>query len=383
MEQKLENQNLITIICITYNHRDYIQQSICSLLSSKTDLDFEILIHDDLSTDGTIDILKNFANQYPNKIKLFFETENQFSQNIDFFSKIVKNQAKGKYIAICEGDDYWTDVNKLQLQFETLEAHPECDMCACRADMISEDGNHILGEIRPCEGDGILSIEDVILGGGNYVATAGLFFRKSLFDHMMDFEKIRSLDYSHQMKGALRGGIYYIDKPMVAYRRYSKSSVTNLITNNSSDMRFQCNQEMMILKTLDKETCGKYHEVIEKRLLDYEQSFYEQLTYYSEDIFCFLDEFKGKQVFIWGMGLRGRDLERFLKDKNYKIQGVCDITVAQSGNETNNGNKYFSCDEVMEKADIILASVIGAYNYLLNSDFKGTVINMQEFMPRA
>lgn len=374
---------MISVICITFNQSEYIEKSLQSVLSQIINGPFEIIIHDDVSTDGTIDILKEYEKRFPDKIRLILETENQHSQNIDFFSKIVKDHANGKYIAICEGDDYWTDVNKLQLQFEALEAHPECDMCACKADMISEDGRHILGEIRPREGDGILTIEDVIMGGGNYVATAGLFFRKSMFDHMMGFEKIRSLDYCHQMKGSLRGGIYYIDKSMVAYRRYSKSSVTNLITNNENAMSRQCEQEKMILKTLDRETSNKYHEVIEKRLLDYEQSFYKQLKDRESDILERLNGFQGKKVFLWGMGPRGRDLEKFLKEVKIEIQGVCDITVSQIENKSICESAYFSCDEVMKSADVILASVTGAYNYLVKSDFKGIVINMQEYMPRA
>lgn len=373
----------ISIICMTYNQIDYVKKMLEGILEQETKLIYEVIIHDDASMDGTKDYLYEIRNRFPNIIKLCIEDENKFSKEIDFFSEIVINIAKGKYIAICEGDDYWTDVNKLQRQYETLEAHPECDMCACRVDMISEDGNHILGEIRPREGDGILPIEDVIMGGGNYVATVGLFFRKTMFDHMMDFEKIRSLDYSHQIKGAIRGGICYIDKSMAAYRRYSKTSVTNMITNNINAMSRQCEQEKMILKTLDIETDGKYHNVIEKRLLDYEQSFYEQLKNRESELLELLKEVNGKQIFLWGMGPRGRNLERFLVEKKIKIKGVCDITVSQEEKKTVHGNPFFSCDEVMRRADVILTSVIGAYNFLINSDFKGTVINMQEYMPKA
>ena len=140
----MNESTTISVICITFDQKQYIEKSIESIFGQKADLSIEIIIHDDVSVDGTAEILIDYEKRYPDRIKLILETKNQHSQNIDFFSKIVRNHAKGKYIAICEGDDYWTDVNKLQVQFEALEAHPECDMCACRAVMVSEDGNHIL-----------------------------------------------------------------------------------------------------------------------------------------------------------------------------------------------------------------------------------------------
>jgi len=105
--------------------------------------------------------------------------ENLFSKNIDFFKEIIEIYARGKYIALCEGDDYWIDDNKLQLQFDTLERLKQCDICACRAVMISADGAHELGEIRPAKEDSILTAEEVIVGGGMYLATASLFLEKA------------------------------------------------------------------------------------------------------------------------------------------------------------------------------------------------------------
>ncbi len=372
----------ISVIVLTYNHGEYIDQCMDGILTQEVSVPYEIIVYDDFSQDNTRDYLAKVYERYPDCIRLLLSDVNQFSKEIDYFSDIVRNIAKGKYIALCEGDDYWCSTDKLQRQFDALEAHLECDMCACRANMISEDGKHILGEIRPREGDGILPIEKVIMGGGNYVASAGLFFRKSMFDHMLSFEKVRSLDYSHQIKGALRGGICYIDRPMAAYRRYSKSSVTVQIIENDASMRHQCEQEKEILRTLDEETDGKYHEVITRRIEDYSISYYDQLVERKDEIIKLLEK-ENADIYIWGMGPRGRNLEHFLQDEKIKICGVCDITDQKVGQKTDIGNSICYCDAVLKNADLILASVNGAYDYLKKQDLHAAVINMHEFMPRS
>lgn len=373
----------ISVICLTYNQKEYVEQMLRSVLEQKTDVKCEVLIHDDASNDGTQDILVKVRDANPEKIILLLETENKFSKNIDYFSDIVKNKARGKYIALCEGDDYWTVNDKLQAQFTALEQHPECDMCACGTVMISEDGQHDLGTICPKNECSILSVEEVIAGGGNYVASAGLFFRKAMFDEMYAFEKIRSLDYSHQIKGAMRGGIFYIDRIMAAYRRYSKSSVTSQITTDLSAMSIHCEQEKKILMTLDKETGGKYHGVIERRLEDYGTTFLGQLHDNRDVILGVLRRESNKKLFLWGMGPRGKNLERFLMEEGISIDGVCDITDVHVGETTDEGNDVLSCESVLKNAEVILASVTGAYEFLMTSDFDGSVYNMQEYMSRA
>ena len=372
----------ISVVCITYNQSKYIRKTLDSILSQKTKYPYEIIVHDDASTDGTDDIVREYQRRYPSIIVPILEKENQASQKKDFFADIVQNLARGEYVAFCEGDDYWTDDEKLQLQTEMLERHPECDMCACRALMVAEDGKTSLGEVRPRKGDGILSMEEVILGGGTYLATASIFFRKSMYHQMMGFEKIVSLDYAYQMKGALRGGICYIDRSMVAYRRYSKGSRTVVLMENAEVMKEQCEQEKEILRVLDRETGGRYHATIVERLRDYDESFYDQLERRKNEIFARIASLQG-EMYLWGMGLRGRELERFCKDEGLRLSGVCDITAKDVGGMTKYGNPVVACTEVLEKADIIMASVTGAYEGVIKSGFHGTVLNMQEYMSRV
>lgn len=112
---------LISICCITYNHVKYIKQAIESFLMQKTSFKYEIIIHDDASTDGTTEIVEEYKIKYPELINTIIQTENQYSKGVSISANYVWTKAKGKYIALCEGDDFWTDPNKLQKQVDILE----------------------------------------------------------------------------------------------------------------------------------------------------------------------------------------------------------------------------------------------------------------------
>jgi glycosyltransferase involved in cell wall biosynthesis len=119
-----KEQILVSISCITYNHEPYIRDCIDGFLMQKTNFRFEILIHDDASIDGSADVIREYERKFPDLIKPIYQVENQYSQGINP-STFNSNRAKGKYIAFCEGDDYWTDPLKLQKQVDFLENNPE------------------------------------------------------------------------------------------------------------------------------------------------------------------------------------------------------------------------------------------------------------------
>ena len=120
---------LVSINCITYNHCKYIRDALEGFLMQITNFPVEILIHDDASTDGTAEIIKEYEKQYPWLIKPVYQTENQYSKHNGTISKIQYGRARGKYLAFCEGDDYWTDHYKLQKQVDFLESNVWVDIC--------------------------------------------------------------------------------------------------------------------------------------------------------------------------------------------------------------------------------------------------------------
>ena len=136
MEQKKEIPQplMVTIRCCTFNHEPYIRDCLEGFVMQKTNFRFEAIVHDDASTDGTAAIIKEYAEKYPDIIKPIFETENQYSKHDGSLGRIMNEHTHGKYVAYCEGDDYWIDPLKLQKQVDFLETHPDYSMCWTDAD---------------------------------------------------------------------------------------------------------------------------------------------------------------------------------------------------------------------------------------------------------
>lgn len=142
----MENTSpLVAIKCMTYNHESYISQCLDGFIMQKTDFPFIAVVHDDASIDGTAEIVREYAEKYPEIIKPIYETENQYSKHDGSLRRIV-NQAipsSVKYIAMCEGDDYWTDPLKLQKQVDVLESDPKVGIVYTNFNLVDCDGGLI------------------------------------------------------------------------------------------------------------------------------------------------------------------------------------------------------------------------------------------------
>ena len=138
----MSDNPLVSICCITYNHAPYIRQCLDGFLMQKTNFKYEIIIHDDCSTDGTTEIIREYASKYPEIFVPLYEDENQYSKGVrGITAKFVYPKARGKYIALCEGDDYWIDENKLQKQVDFLENNLDYGMCYTRAVTFKQQTN--------------------------------------------------------------------------------------------------------------------------------------------------------------------------------------------------------------------------------------------------
>ena len=167
---------LVSVCCITYNHEPYIAQALDGFLMQKTNFPFEVIVHDDASTDRTAEIIREYEARFPKIIKPIYETENQYSKHDGSLGRIVDAACKGKYIALCEGDDYWIDENKLQMQVDFLEGNPEYGMCYTMAkQFLQKEGVFLRFQI----GKAMADFED-LLCNGNVIPALTVMLRKSL-----------------------------------------------------------------------------------------------------------------------------------------------------------------------------------------------------------
>ncbi len=141
MSKRIETQILVAIKCLTYNHEPFIRQCLDGFIMQQTNFRFVAIVHDDASTDGTADIIREYAEKYPEIIKPIYEVENQYSKKDGSIRRIMDESVEHtgcKYIAICEGDDCWIDSLKLQKQVDLLEKYNDYSMCC--TGYIADDG---------------------------------------------------------------------------------------------------------------------------------------------------------------------------------------------------------------------------------------------------
>ena len=171
---------LVSICSITYNHAPYIRQCLDGFLMQKTKFRYEIIIHDDASTDGTTEIIKEYAEKHPDLITPIFQKENQYSKGIrGMFPRFCFPHAKGKYIALCEGDDYWTDPLKLQKQVDFLESHPDYVMCSSKYQILEENIAKITSSWYDEKCQDVAYSLDTLIHGGWYFHPLTVVFRSS------------------------------------------------------------------------------------------------------------------------------------------------------------------------------------------------------------
>lgn len=224
--EKNQNTNrpvLVSICCLTYNHELYIEQCLKGFLSQQTDFAFEILIHDDASTDRTPLILKEYEKKYPDLIKVIYQSENQYSKGVNVHLVYNLPRVKGKYIAFCEGDDYWTKPYKLQKQIEFLETHPNYSLCCHHAQLLIQKTSEMKDLPLPAKAKYMnfsFLLRDWIKLGW-FFTTASIVFRKDCIDEYF-LNQFPDCKDAHVFYSLLRRGSgYFMKESMSVYRRHS------------------------------------------------------------------------------------------------------------------------------------------------------------------
>ncbi len=216
---------LVSINCITYNHENYIRDALDGFLIQQTDFPFEILIHDDASTDGTADIVREYEKKYPNIIKPLYQTVNQFSQG-KRVGILNAQRARGEYIAFCEGDDYWISIDKLQKQAEFLSENPEYSAITHQTIKFFED-NRAEPQLFTCVEKNNWELDDLMFGRKYH--TASLMARGDIFRKHRLPEGIVSGDKAFSFLLLTYGKIKYFNEAMAVYRK-NEGGISSWVT---------------------------------------------------------------------------------------------------------------------------------------------------------
>ena len=218
----------VSVVCTAFNHEAYIRQALEGFVSQKTDFAFEVLINDDASTDGTAAVIREYAAKYPALIRPFLQEKNLYSQGINIYDAVFYPVARGQYIAACEGDDCWTDPEKLQRQVDFLDAHP--DYSACVHNTLGEIiGSHEPPQpLFPRTGDRDVPFETVIRGMSYAFHTSSIVARREWIVRSPDFRYVGwehgFTDHAVGIWLAMNGKIRFLDRCMSLYRIGSNPS---------------------------------------------------------------------------------------------------------------------------------------------------------------
>lgn len=245
----------LSIICTVYNHEKYIEKALNGFLMQKVNFNYEILINDDVSTDNSAKILRKYEKKYKDKIKVIYQKENQYSKGISP-SKFLYETARGKYLAICEGDDYWIDENKLQKQVDFLENDPEYVATYHNVYVVDSEGEKLKKSLLwPIENPHAISIldleENIYLCG----QTASIVC-KNFWKEWSEVEKEKYLkcrangDRKLSLLFTLMGKVYFFEEIMSSYRKVTSHGDSYSARNKGKNTTFNSYNSLVDLQKL-------------------------------------------------------------------------------------------------------------------------------------
>lgn len=212
MEQAIK----VSVIMLAYNIGRYIETAIKGVIRQKTDYPIQLVISEDCSTDDTLEICERYKAQYPELITLVRHEKNVGLQR-NFMD--AHKHCQGEYIAICDGDDYWIDRNKLQRMTDFMDSHPDFAICFHRViNYYEENHSKSLSNGKQAE------ITDLLdLCSSNFITNSSSLFRRSYYPVVPEwFSEITSCDYAMHLLNAGHGKVYYFKKPMAVYRKHKQ-----------------------------------------------------------------------------------------------------------------------------------------------------------------
>lgn len=221
-------QPLVSVCCLVYNHESYLRDCLDGFVAQKTTFPIEILIYDDASCDGSVELIKTYTKDYPDIFKPVFQTENQFSLGKGYVGlELNINRAQGKYIALCEGDDYWIDPYKLQKQVEYMESHYDCALVYHNAVVKRGESKNLFIGLNVDYHK--VDLNELLMNWS--IPTASVLFRNDSISFPDVFHSFVNGDYALELLLHKKGYFYYMPSIMSVYRRHAESVSAELNAN--------------------------------------------------------------------------------------------------------------------------------------------------------
>ncbi len=274
----MSNDIIVSVICIVYNHEKYLEQCLNGLVNQKTSFRYEVIVHDDASTDKSPEIIKDYQKKYPEIIIPILQKENQYSKESTAINKITFSKAKGQFIAFCEGDDYWIDNEKLQKQYDAISKHSDCKMCVHRVMDVNESGVQI-NTFHPRDdlASGVIESNrfiDIVCSSYAFQTTS-YFVEADLLKSLINESPLFYVnapvhDQVYLLYFGYKGNVIYLNETMSCYRNdcsvsFSKKFLSSSIERQNAFYRKMIDMYLEYNKYTDK----LFQSACEKQIVKY------------------------------------------------------------------------------------------------------------------
>lgn len=393
---------LVSVWCTTYNHKKYIKECFEGVLSQQVSFPYEIVVFDDASLDGTSDIIRQYCESYPELFHAFIAKKNSYHHmnRAQFDSLLPKKYLRGKYVAICEGDDYWISGKKLQTQVDYLERNPDCILTMHNAIKYNMQTG-VKEQMKIEQPDRKISVEEIIMQKDGMWPTASMVGKKEVCVAEADLLDFGIWDWPMQLYAVNKGDVYYFNQSMSVYR-YLVDGSWSVRTYQTFQNRINYIIGMIkLLCVYNDYTHKKYESIIYKRInkffscmievyeqpdevfasickavriegdLDNKilQSIVMMRQRYNDEQFCninkkILDLVSSKMnvdyVFVFSSSTAGKRVYRMLKMLNIEVYGFLDNSEKKWGSVIDNKQIYSPeiISTILDKEYIIVVATL-------------------------
>ena len=386
------NKPLVSICCAAYNHEEYMEETLKGFLMQECDFEYEILIHDDASTDKTAEIIRKYEKMYPNKIFPIYQTENQYSQGKKY-SDLNYERVRGKYVAICEGDDCWIDKTKLSKQIKLMEENPTFGLCfhpAVQLNLINNTKKNI-GEYL--DKDGVIPIDDIITKKYGMIPYASCVIKKEVLDEVLEFKKTRPYltvgdAYVHFFGSLKTEAALYLNEVMSLYRFCTTNSWSiQQLNSNHNQIRHlysisKSYQELNRLSGFIYKNSFELSTIKRIFSVSHFSSFNDipnEFFKYKDLLLSFLDSLnkQEKKYILYASGVGAKMIMEILGDK---IEYVIDSDIRKLNGSFFDKNIYYTDKLLKVGNERIIISLIGRSDEVINELSNKYNISKEQFI---